>query len=379
VIARLQAQGHLPLRISQTDLVSVRAFLNRDITGRGRPTKSGVADLIQRIASLTDGGVPIEEALRIIGGHEGHPVLRRVSQELLRRLRDGSQLADAMSAEPRAFTPIMVGMIRAGEASGSLGPTLTRLADYLRRTEATRQTIRSALIYPAILVVGAILAVILVLTVVLPELEPMVENVGSALPLPAQLAFAASDLVRGWWWAILLVMAGVTLVAYRLLSDPVGKMRRDKILLGLPVLGPTLLRAEVSRFSRTLGALIGGGLALPTAMALAAPVLSNAVVASAVERVTIRLREGGGLSEPLGRVALFPDLAIQMIRIGEATGRIDAMLLQVADIFDADVRRTVERSITLLVPALTVGLGALVGGIIASVMMAMLSLNDMVG
>jgi general secretion pathway protein F len=270
-------------------------------------------------------------------------------------------------------------MVRAGEASGALDSVLARLAEYLRRSEAARQTVRSALIYPTILAVTALSSVILILTVVLPQLEPLLRDAGPALPPQARLVFGASDLLRRWWWALLAILGAVGYGLWRGWGEPANAVRRDRLLLRLPLLGAAIRQAQTARFTRTLGALVGGGVALPTALALARPVISNHVMADAVTRVASQLREGGGLAEPLARTGVFPDLSIQLIRIGEATGKLDQMLLQQAEIFDEEVRLVLGRALTLLVPVLTVTLGFIVAGIIASVMSAMLSINNLAG
>jgi general secretion pathway protein F len=282
-----------------------------------------------------------------------------------------------MATHETSFPPIVVGMVRAGEASGALPATLGRLAEYLHRSETTRQSIRSALIYPTILVLTASGSVLVVLTVVLPALRPSLEDSGAALPLPTQIAFAASGAVQHFWWAIGLAVILCVLCVQHVLTDPATRPRRDQIVLRMPVLGHTVRLAEIARFARTLGALIGGGVALPTALALSHPVLANAVIGEAVAQVATRLREGAGLAEQFAETGVFPALAIQLLRIGEATGRLDTMLVQLADSFDEQVQRTISRCLAILVPVITIGMGAFVAGIIASVMLAVLSINDL--
>jgi general secretion pathway protein F len=375
--ARLQAEGIVPLRIAPMETGTIRAFLTRDAFARTDLSAAMLADLIRRLATLLVGGVSVEEALAIIAEQADVPALTHLVHDLLRRLRGGAPLAEAMAENAKSFPPIVVGMVRAGEASGALPATLSRLADYLQRSEATRQTVRSALIYPAILLLTATGSVLVVLTVVLPALRPTIEESGADLPLPTQIAFGASALVQHDWWVIALTVFGLAVAVQRLLTDRAGRSRRDRVLLRLPVVGKTILQAEVARFARTLGALIGGGVSLPAALALAHPVLSNLVLAEAIAAVTTRLREGGGLAEPLARAGVFPSIAIQLVRIGEATGRLDTMLVQLADSFDEQVQRTIARSLSILVPALTIGLGAVVAGIIASVMLAVLNINEL--
>ncbi|SDR46506.1 type II secretion system protein F (GspF) [Rhizobiales bacterium GAS191] len=378
-IAQLQQQGHVPITLEISAPASgLRGLLAREIGGPRRPGPRLIAELVGRLALLLEAGIALEAALALLATSEGATVAREQAATLLRRLRAGASLADAMAAAGNTFPPLIVAMVRAGEASGTLSPTLGRLATHLARAETVRQSVRSALVYPAVLIATAAGSFLLVLLVVLPQLEPIFADAKGEMPLLTRLAFGASTLLRQDWWVILIATAILALLAHRLLADPGMRARRDAVMLRLPVLGMALRRAEAGRLARVLGTLVGGGVALPAALVLAQPVLANRVVANEVAKVTAAVREGGGLAGPISRTGVFPDLAVQMIRIGEATGRLDAMLLRLADLLEADVQRTLDRALALLVPFLTIGLGAFVAAIIASVMLAVLSINDLV-
>jgi general secretion pathway protein F len=375
-IARLQAQGLIPLLAEAADGASLAAFLRRDLFGSATLSAKELADFMQEFATLAGAGIPVEQALATLVGPEAGRKRRRIAEDLLRRLRGGASLADAMAAEPKTFPPLALGMVRAGEAGGALETGLTRLADYLRRSADVGEAVRSALVYPAILMATALASVVLILTVVLPQLKPIFAHAHGPLPLGTQLVLLASDVVRVWWWALLIGAALLAELLRRFLLDPVIRTRRDRLLLRVPILGQAIRRAETARFARLLGALAGANVALPLALALAHSVLMNTVMADAVAAVAKQLKEGGGLADPLAGTGVFPDLAIQFIRIGEATGRLDEMLLKQADLFDAEMRRLIDRGLALLVPAITILMGLIVGGIVASVMTAILSAND---
>jgi general secretion pathway protein F len=377
-VARLQSQGHLLLTLETTQPSSgLRALLSKEIGKKRHGGPKLVADLISRVALLLEAGVALEVTLALLAGSEGTPAVRETAANLLRKLRGGSNLADAMASLAKVFPPIVVAMVRAGQTSGTLAPTLGRLAEHLTRAETVRESIRSALIYPAVLLATAIGSVLLVLLVVLPQLEPVFAEAGDRLPLLTRMAFAASALVRQYWWVFLALIGAASLWARQLLRDPVFSARLDAFVLRLPMVGLTIRRAEAARFARVLGTLLSGGLTLVNSLVLAKPVLTNRVVGDAIEKVIGAVREGGGIAGPLARVEVFPDLAVQMIRIGEATGRLDLMLLRLADLLDTEVQRTLNRAISLLVPVLTIGIGAVVAGIIASVMLAVLGINDL--
>jgi general secretion pathway protein F len=378
VVAHLHAEGAVPLQVSAarrgwSDMLSfqITLFQKRHLSPRD------LAELITRLATLVSAGVPIESAVAILGGASAATPSARVTADLLRRLRAGAQLADAMASAPKSFPPLAISMIRAGEISGCLGATLSRLGDYLRRSEEARQAIRSALIYPAILLAAASVSVVIVFTAVLPALRPVVEAGGATLPLPVKLAFGISDFVSGTWWLLLAAAAAAALALHRLLATPQGQRRRDALLLRLPFIKDAIIRADFSRFARTLGTLITGGVPMPTALEAAQRVIANQILADSIATVTASVREGSALADPLAATGHIPDMALQIIRIGEATAQLDRMLLQLAEIMDQDLRKDLTRALALLVPLLTVGLGLMVAGIVASVMLAVLSIDDL--
>jgi general secretion pathway protein F len=376
--ARLQSQGHLPLTLDSFEPAKgLRALLSREIGGGRQGGPKLAMDLINRLAPLLQAGLALEIALALLAGSGSRGSLKDIAGSLLRKLRGGGSLSDAMSDQAQCFSPVVIAMVRAGETSGTLAPTLERLADYLTRAEALRQSVKSALIYPAVLLATAVGAVLLVLLVVLPQLEPVFSEAGDRLPLLTRMAFSASSIVRNYWWLGMALVGVVIFVIRRLLNDPSFRGRMDAWLLRLPVIGSVIRSAEAGRFSRVLGTLVGGGVGLPAALLLARPVLANRVIADGVEQVMRAVREGERLARPLSQINIFPDLAVQMIQIGEATGRLDAMLLRLADLLEAEVQRTLSRAVALLVPALTISLGGVVATIIASVMLAVLGINDL--
>jgi general secretion pathway protein F len=372
VLAQLHGEGAVPFQVSAQRAGgfswNMQLFAGRDI-GPG-----AVAEFVARLATLVGAGVPLESAVAILADAAANG---RVVRGLLSRLRNGAALAEAMASEGKSFPPLVVSMVRAGELGGSLALTLTRLGEYLRRSEQARQQIRSALIYPAILLLAASASVVLVFTAVLPALRPMVEAGGGVQSVTVRLAFATSDMFAKFWWLLLVLVIVAVVGGHRMLRSPVGRKRLDGVLLRAPFLRVAMIRADFSRFTRTLGTLIGGGVPMPAALEAAQRVVSNTVVAAALERVTRTVREGGGLADPLAESGLFPDMAVQIVRIGETTGQVDTMLLQVAEIMEQDLSRDTARALALLVPLITVGLGVLVAGIVASVMLAVLSINDL--
>ena len=375
VIDRLHAQALLPIEATETPPQSP-GFTLRLGSSRSLPGRE-LALFSQQLARLLKAGLPLDRALEILATLARDRRVGQAVRRVLERVRDGASLAEAMAAQERAFPPAYVSMVRAGEAGGALQGVLARVADFLVRSEAIRQKVVSALIYPAILTVVAAGSVALVLIVVLPQFQPLFEEAGARLPTSTRIVMAAGDIVRGYWWTILLGLAMTILLWQRLMRQPAIATRRDRIVLRLPIMRELVSKFEIGRFSRTLGVLLANGVPAPRALALCGATVGNRAIADAIEDVATRFKEGEGLSEPLARTGRFPSLSTQLIRIGEETGRLEEMLEEVAEIYDQEVQRALERLLALLVPGITISMGVLIATIIASVLTAMISINDL--
>ena len=333
----------------------------------------------QQLGRLLKAGVPVDRALRLLVSLAGREFVAESLRGTLDRLTAGATLADAMDGANGAFPAIFVSMVRAGEVGGALQPVLVRTSDFMARSEAMRQKVLSALIYPVILLVVSSGAILLVMTVVLPQFQPLFEDAGASLPSSTRLVMAISQVIRdeGWLSLPAAVVLGVT---WRLsLSSPAIRLWRDRRALSLPLFGTIVTKLNVARFTRMLGTLLGNGVDAPRALAMSGEVVRNRHLADAIEAVAIRFREGEGLSDPLAQTGLFPNLATQLIRIGEETGRLDEMLHEVADIYDQEVQRALDRLLALLVPAMTVFMGLIIAGVVVSILVAMISINNLAG
>jgi general secretion pathway protein F len=376
IIERLHDQALMPI-----DAVEERARPRRALEFRlyrrhsVRP--SDLALLTQQLSRLLKAGLPLDRALEILANLAVDKRSGRAVRGTLQRVRDGAGLAEALAAQPEAFPQAYVSMVRAGEEGGALPPVLARLADFLGRSEANRQKIASALIYPAILVVVAALSVALVLTVVLPQFAPLFEQAGARLPASTRVVMTLGDGLREAWWMVLLAIAAAGLTGRQLLQRPAIAIGRDRLVLASPLAGDLARKFEIARFARTLGALLSNGVPAPRALALSGATIGNRVIAGAVETVATRFKEGEGLSAPLSRTGQFPRLAIQLIHIGEETGRLDEMLAEIAEIYDEEVERAMQRLIAVLVPAITIAMGSVIALIIVAVMTAMIGINDL--
>jgi general secretion pathway protein F len=376
LVQQLRSQGQFP--VSATLVVSHNAAgrLAALLQLRFKPSRRMLTTVTQELAALLGAGLELDRALGTLAGLTDIGPFHAPFAAARQRVRDGATFGDALAQED-LFPPFYINMIRAGEMGGTLDKTLSRLGDYLSRTLAVREAVTSALIYPIILLVTAGLSIIIILTFVLPELQPLFAESGHALPWPTRVIMALSDFVRGYWWLLVASAAGAAIGLRAALRRPEMRQKIDRALLALPLIGETLRAMEVERFCRTLGTLVGNGVALPVALNLSSGVLWNSVLRDAVSGAAASLREGESLSQRLARTSAFPPLTLDLIQIGEETGRLDEMLLRQADLDDQRIRHTIDRLLALLVPVLTIVLGFIVAGLIASMLVAILSVNDL--
>lgn len=376
LVMALQDEGLIPIRIVPA---SSRSFawlrLGRD---KSKLAQKDIALFTHELLTLLQAGLPLDRALTVlIDLTESQAALNALIVRVLEAVKGGAQLSDALEAQGGAFSRFYLNLIRAGEAGGALEQVLQRLSDYLERSKELRETVSTALIYPAILVTMAALSLLLLLTFVVPQFTEMFESAGKELPLPTQIVVGIAETLRDYWWMLpLIVMALISYFRYQM-ADPERRYVWDRRFLKLPLAGDLIRKIEVANFSRTLATLLSNGVALLTALAIVKETQTNRVVAEKMDMALESLKQGGGLSGPLIESGLFPTLAIQMIKLGEESGHLDEMLERVAVTYDKEVKIAIQRMLALLEPVLIVGLGILIAGIIISILMAILSVNDL--
>jgi general secretion pathway protein F len=380
LVRRLQRQGHTPMRAEPAERGSfLRDLLHADF-GKGQGLrKQEVANFVRELATMLGAGQDLDRALRYMQETAPNPRVLRVVTDLRDAVRDGSPLSAAMARHPRSFPRMHVGLVRAGEAGGKLGATLSHMADLLDRQRSLAATVQSALIYPCLLLVAAIGSVSLLLTYVLPQFVPMFEQSGAVLPASTQFLIDAGNAVSSYGLYALLALAALFLAARAVLRAPGPRLMVDRLLLRLPVLGGLLREVLAARFTRVLGTLLVNGVSLIAALGVVRDALGNQAAVAAVEASTAHARGGGGLSQPLEAAHIFPSRTIHLLRLGEENAQLGPMALRAAEIHEERTRLSMQRVVALLVPAITIGMGIAVAGIVASLMAAMLSLNDLAG
>jgi general secretion pathway protein F len=371
VVERLQG-------VEEIASASAAAQENRGgLFGTKRITQDDVAVFTQEIATLLKAGLPLDRCLEILISLSANEAVRELMVQLREDVRGGASLSKAMDARKGVFTRFYLNMIRAGEIGGALDVVLQRLTEFMERSKELRETVKSALIYPAILISVSILSVAVLLVWVVPQFSQMFAQSGKALPVPTQIVIALGDGVRHFWWLIILVAVAVYAWFSKQMREPISRYKWDQRLLNVPLLGDLIGKLEVARFSRTLGTLIGNGVTLLAALSIVKETLTNTVMSQGLGAVATQLKEGKGLGKPLAEIGLFPKLAVHLVTVGEETGKLQEMLIRVADIYDREVQSAVKRLLALMEPVLILGLGLVIGGIIMSILLAILSVNDL--
>jgi general secretion pathway protein F len=268
-------------------------------------------------------------------------------------------------------------MIRAGEAGGILDSTLRYLVDYLENSMALKEEVKSALVYPVILTVVAGVSLIVLFVYVIPRFASMFDDIGGALPWITRVVLGSSEFLQQYGLVILIVLIASVAGGARYIATPNGKAEWDRFCLRLFLVGDLVKKFETARFSRTLSSLLKGGVPLLQALGTVQGVVGNRLLANAISQVQVRVREGKGMARPLGESGLFPPLALNMIAVGEETGRLEGMLSDVANYYDQEVRRTTKRLTSILGPVLILGMALVIGVVVISMLLAIFSINDL--
>jgi type II secretion system protein F len=377
VVERLQRDAYFPIKIAaQADKRSVLG-ISWPSLGRRRISHREILTFTHQLSTLVEAGLPLDRALVILEDLAPSPRLRAITTDILKGVRSGSSLAEAMAKhQPRPFSRLAVNMVRAGEKGGVLENTLKRLAELLEETQEFREALVSALIYPILLTTVGAAAVVFLLTFVIPRFVDIFKDLGQALPLPTQILLAVSGAIQQYWWLIAVGVLSLVLAGRMWLGSEAGRWQWDRLVLRLPLLGEVVLKTETARFARVLGTLLKSGVPVLTALGVVRELSGNQVLSRAIDRVADGVRRGAGVSGPLGESKVFPAMAVHMARVGEETGRLEEMLLKLASDFESEVRRLVKRLMGLLEPSIILVMGLVVGFIVVALLMAIFSITE---
>lgn len=378
VVDRLQRQGQIVLRAEPADrLGGWRELLNLDLRGTHSLEKTALMEFTRELAIMLGAGQDLDRALRFVVDHTRSARARTILGNIRDRVRAGSSLAAALATEPRSFSKLYIGLVRAGEAGGSLPTTLERLASLLERERNLTASLRASMVYPALLVCAASGSVAMLLEYVLPQFVPLFQQAGAKLPASTRALMTIGTAIGsgGPWLLAIAVVSAV--VAHRLLSQPFYREKADRLLLRLPIVGTLLRETVAARLTRTLGSLLQNGVPLIAALGIAKDALGNLAAAAAVDVAARAAKSGAGLARPLAESGLFPDRTTHLLQLGEEAAQLPAMALKAAEIHDEQARLMMQKLVALAVPLITIVMGLAVAGIVGGLISAMLSLNDL--
>jgi general secretion pathway protein F len=337
-----------------------------------------VAIMVRQLSTLLSAGLPLVESLTAVIEQVPNPALKKIGTQVRERVNEGSSLADAFAQHPRIFSPLFVNMTRAGERSGALEIVLERLADFTEKQVAFRHKISAAMVYPILMTFVGIGVLGFLLGYVIPTVTQIFEDLKQSLPLPTLILMTMSDGLRRFWWVGVVVVALILLGIDRYSRTDGGRLVLDHIKLKAPVFGALALKIAIARFTRTLAILLKSGVPVLISMDIVKNVVNNRVLMQVIEDARDNIREGQDIAPPLRRSQLFPPLATHMIAVGEKSGKLEDMLLRVADTFETDVETTVQGLTALIEPLMILFMGSIIGFIALSILLPIFQINQIV-
>jgi general secretion pathway protein F len=346
-------------------------------TGGKPPSRQEVLSMTSELAVLLRAGLPLDRGLKVLIEMAAQPQMRQLLNDLLKAVKSGKALSQALQPYEKLFGSFYISMVRAGEASGQLSEVLNSLVEYLENAKANRDTVVSALIYPAILAVVAVLSIVLMLGFVVPQFETLFEDMGDALPPLTAMVISGADFIKSYGWAMLIILVGLGIYLRNWAGTESGKASLHRRMLKMPLAGGIIFEFEVSKFARTVGTLLGNGVSLLKAISIAIDTVDNRVIKDALQVLPPAVKAGKRMSVALEETRMFTPMVIQMIRVGEESGSLDQMLLELAKVFDDHVQSGVKRGLALLEPVLILGMGFIIAVIIIAILMGILSVNDL--
>ena len=343
-----------------------------------RATPGELSAVTRQIATLMGAGISLVSSLEALIAQITNPLLKKILAHIKESVNEGNSLASSLSQHPKYFSQIYINMVRAGEASGSLDLVLERLADFSEHNEALKGRLRAAMVYPLIMTVIGALALLLLVTFVVPKFVEVFSEMEQALPLPTLIIIGASNFLKSFWWLLLLILLAVIFAIKQFKKSPRGKNLWDRIKLSAPVMGSINIKITMERFARTLGSLLQSGVPLISSLQIVRNIVNNNQVAHVIDRAMDEIQEGKSLAAPLSKSKWFPPVVIQMITVGEHSGELERMLNKVADIYEQEVESQMTALTSMLEPVMILLMAVIVGFIAFSIMLPILEMSQVI-
>jgi type IV pilus assembly protein PilC len=332
----------------------------------------------RQLATMVDSGIPLVQALDILCEQIEKPVFKNIVARIKDDIETGSSFSDALARHPAVFSTLYVNMVKAGESSGALDDILDRLAAYLEKSSMLQRKVKSSLVYPAVVITMAMLITLVMLIKVIPTFKGIFTMLGGQLPLPTRILILVSDTVREMFLYVAGAIVAITFALKKYIKTSQGKEVFDKILLGMPVLGPLFRKVAVAKFTRTLATLVKSGVPILVSLEIVGKTSGNAVIEKAVESVRSGIREGENIADPLAKSGAFPPMVVRMIKVGEQTGELEKMLTKIADFYEDQVDAAVSGLTSLIEPLIIAFLGIVIGGIVIAMFLPVFKLTELI-
>lgn len=377
---KLRASRIFPVKITEVhDTVKKkdRRFLSSLHLGR-RIRQSELSMLTRQLATLVGAGFPLVSALDTLLSQTKTPALNRRLAKIKDMIVEGQSFAGALSLYPETFSALYINMVRAGETSGTLEIVLNQLADITEKQQALNSRIRNALAYPVLMAFIGSVVLFLLLTFIVPSITGIFADMNQTLPAPTLFLISLSELFKSFWWAFLIILIAIPIVLRSIKKTKKGRMMVDRAILRIPLVGHLIKKIAAARFSRTLGSLLDNGVPMLSALEIVKNIVGNVIIASTIEDTAIKVGKGQGLGASLETSLTFPDLAIQMIHLGEQSGELETMLNKVADVYEKEVESAVLGLTALLEPVMILVMGVVVGFIVLSICLPIFEMNQLV-
>ena len=361
------------LKTKPKDLLENISFLQPKVSGKT------LSVFTRQFATMIDAGLPLIQGLDILGSQEPNPTLKKAITKIKTDVESGSTLSNALKRHPKIFSDLYVSLVAAGEMGGMLDTILNRLANYIEKAEKLKSKVKSAMVYPSVVLIISIIVIAVLLIFVIPVFQEMFEGLGGELPALTQAVVDMSEFLRHNIIYILAVIVAVYFAFTKFKSTEKGRVVVDKTLLGLPVLGVLLKKSAVANFTRTLETMTTSGVPILEGLVIVSATAGNKVIEKAILDTKTSISEGKTIAEPLAKSGIFPPMVTQMISVGESTGALDTMLGKIADFYEDEVDTAVEALTALIEPFMMVFLGGTIGTMLAAMYLPIFKIAGAIG
>jgi type IV pilus assembly protein PilC len=345
----------------------------------GKVSMRDIVIFTRQFSTMINSGLPLVQAMGILAEQSENPNLREITKQVVFDVESGNTVADALRKHPTAFSELYVNMVAAGEAGGILDTILMRLAVFMEKNDALVRKVKGAMIYPGVIMTVAGGAIIVLLVFVIPTFQRMFSEAGIPLPLPTRIVIGMSQALQSYWYVLAGAIFALFYAVKKYYATQAGKLVIDRLMLKAPVLGDVLRKSAVSRFTRTLGTLIGSGVSILDGLEITAKTSGNRVIQDAIMESRASIAGGETISAPLKKSQVFPPMVISMINVGEQTGGLDEMLGKIADFYDEEVDAAVSGLLALMEPVMIVFLGVVVGGMVVAMYLPIFDMVNAAG